>query len=147
MRKEEGFTLIEVMIVVGIVAILAAIALPSYTQYIQRARVTKAVSGLSDMRLRMERYFQDNRSWAPAAPTVAPCSPNSVAPLPTTTDFTFTCSNLGATTYTVTATGSGTLAGFTYTVDQANTKTSVTPHWGSSNACWILRSGDTGDSC
>ena len=65
MRSNSGFTLIEVMITVAIVAILAAIAVPSYNEYVQRARITEATSALADMRNKMEQYFQDNRTWTP----------------------------------------------------------------------------------
>ena len=65
MRSNSGFTLIEVMITVAIVAILGAIAVPSYNEYVQRARITEATSALSDMRNKMEQYFQDNRTWTP----------------------------------------------------------------------------------
>ena len=58
-----GFTLIEVMIVVAIIAILAAIAIPNYTAYVQRSRLTEATSKLSDLRTKMEVFFQDNRSY------------------------------------------------------------------------------------
>lgn len=141
MRPLRGFTLIELMITVAIVAILAAIALPSYSQYVQRARITDAVSLLSDMRIKMERYFQDNRSWNPPGP--APCTAGTVAPLPTSPNFTFTCTNLGANTYTVTATGTAgtTMAAFAYSIDQSNVRATVSlpPGWIGNATCWVLK--------
>ena len=59
MPADRGFTLIELMITVAIIAILAAVALPAYSTYVTRARITDAVKGLSEMRLKMEQYFQD----------------------------------------------------------------------------------------
>ena len=76
MRRHQGFTLIELMIAVAIVAILSAIAIPSYTEYVQRSRIIEATSTLSSMRVKMEQYFQDNRSYVNA------CTAGTVAPTP-----------------------------------------------------------------
>jgi len=56
-RQAAGFTLIEVMITVAIIAILAAIAIPSYSQYVQRARRSDAKAALLDLAAREERIF------------------------------------------------------------------------------------------
>lgn len=50
MKKQQGFTLIELMIVVAIVAILAAIALPAYQDYMKKARVTEVITAASALR-------------------------------------------------------------------------------------------------
>ena len=99
MRSNSGFTLIEVMITVAIIAILAAIAVPSYNEYVQRARITEATSALSDMRNKMEQYFQDNRTWTPGAGITPPCNAGTVAPLPTSQNFMFACPVPTANTY------------------------------------------------
>ena len=65
--RAAGFTLIEVMIVVAIVAILTAIALPSYKDYIRRGRLPEAFNALADYRTKMEQYYQDNRNYGSAA--------------------------------------------------------------------------------
>jgi len=146
--RSFGFTLIEVMVTVAVVAILAAIAIPSYSQYIMRANIIEAIAGLSDMRVKMEQYFQDQRNYSGGGGITPPCQAGSVAPLPTAKYFTFACTNLGATTYTVTATGkAGTnMAGFAYTIDQAGTKTSTLPvssGWIDQGCGWVLKRDGT----
>jgi type IV pilus assembly protein PilE len=140
MRTQHGFTLIEVMITLAIIAILTAIAIPQYSEYVMRSRITEAVMTLSDQRLKMERFFQDNRSYTPAVGPAA-CSPNTVAPLPAPTGhFSYGCV-VGPTAYTVTATGNGSMAGFTFTVDETNVKrtTLVPTGWTASPNCWVLK--------
>jgi len=146
--RSSGFTLIEVMVTVAVVAILAAIAVPSYSQYIMRANIMEAVAGLSDMRVKMEQYFQDQRNYTGGGGITPPCQAGSVAPLPTAKYFTFACSNLGASTYTVTATGKAgsNMAGFVYTIDQAGTKTSTLPvssGWSDQGCGWVLKKDGT----
>ena len=107
MRTQHGFTLIELMIAVAIIAILSAIAIPQYSEYVMRSRITEATMTLSDQRLKMERFFQDNRSFQPVGLPAA-CTANTVAPPPgPTAHFNFVCTVGSPTTYTVTATGFG----------------------------------------
>lgn len=124
---QKGFTLVELMIVVAIIGILAAIAIPSYQEYVNRARASAATGTLADMRIRMEQYFQDNRTYV-GGPCAAPAGTD-------TTFFAFACSAAAtATTYTLTATGSGVMSAYTYNINQNNAKSS------SFNAnCWSLK--------
>ena len=62
-RASRGFTLIEVMITCVIVAVLAAVALPQYTQHIVRANRTQAKQFMSDIANRQEQYLLDQRSY------------------------------------------------------------------------------------
>ena len=148
-RRQSGFTLLEVMIVVVIIAILAAIAVPSYTDYVTRGRVVEATANLSDARAKMEQYFQDNRSY-PTGCVISPAAPGATTiQVQAGQYFDLACGGLSATTYTVTANGKGTMTGFTYTIDQTNTRTSAFTGSGTStgwtaaspNNCWVLRKG------
>lgn len=62
-RIQRGFTLIEVMIVVAIIGILAAIAYPSYDEYVKRGNRTEGQALLSDASARQERYFAQNNEY------------------------------------------------------------------------------------
>lgn len=63
-RPAAGFTLIEILIVVAIVGIVAAIAVPSYSQYMTDARRTDAISFLSEVAGEQVRYFSSNNQYA-----------------------------------------------------------------------------------
>lgn len=65
--SSKGFTLIEVMIVVAIIGILAAIAYPSYDEYVKRGNRTEGQAFLHDVAARQERYFSQNNEYADTA--------------------------------------------------------------------------------
>ena len=66
----KGFTLIELMIVVAIIGILAAVAIPSYQDYTARAQVTEAVSLSSGFKTSFAEYYADNGRWPSFLTTV-----------------------------------------------------------------------------
>jgi type IV pilus assembly protein PilE len=140
--RPSGFTLIEIMIAIAIVAILAAIGLPSYRNYTLRGKIPEATGNLAAKRVKLEQYYQDNRTYAPA-------TPGCVTDSTTSKYFDFGTCNGGAETrsatgYTLFAVGKGPMAGFSYSVDQSNAKASTVTGvsgWTGNATCWVTRTG------
>ncbi len=133
-KHERGFTLIEVMITVAIVAILAAVALPSYSAYVTRSRVPAALDALGAYYTRMEQRYQDTGDYANAG--------NCAVALPTAANFSVTCAltNSGQ-GFTATATGSGNMSGYTYTINHQGARATTAHPKGGNASCWTTRGG------
>jgi type IV pilus assembly protein PilE len=152
--RGKGFTLIEVMITVAIIGILAAVALPSYNDYIRRGSLTEAFNYLSDYRVKLEQYYQDYRNYgtvnggacanganAPTWNTFAPANRKY---------FDFACvasgtAAAGPSAYVITATGrAGTAAaGHAYTLTQANVQaTTQFKGAASTKSCWLVKGSE-----
>jgi type IV pilus assembly protein PilE len=140
LKPQSGFSLIELMVVVAIISILSAIAIPAYQDYVTRGKVPDATSYLATKRTKMEQFFQDNRTYVG---TECPTTTDSA----TSKNFDFTCVAT-ATTFTATATGKAGMTGIAYTVNQTGAKTSTVSSgapsgWAaaSPNNCWVTRKG------
>lgn len=143
-KPMRGFTLIELMTVIAIISILAAIAIPQYNRYVIKSKLIEAPATLSDFRVKMEQYYQDNRNYGTAG-----ASPCGVAN-PVGKFFTYSCT-VGATdqTYTVTATnaatgGLGAAGSYVYTLNESNVQqTTNLAGVASTLNCWATTPGQT----
>lgn len=133
----RGFTLIEAMIVVAIIAVLSMIAMPSYRAYVIRGQIPEATSRLASKQVQMEQHFQDARTYAGGSACTADTAASKY--------FDFSCTTPDAAGYTMSAVGKGSMAGFSYTINQTGTKTTgaVPGGWAlpSPNNCWITKKG------
>tara|TARA_R110001599_G_scaffold64023_4_gene179458 strand:- start:137199 stop:137666 length:468 start_codon:yes stop_codon:yes gene_type:complete len=142
-RRTAGFTLIEVMIVVAIIGILSAIAVPAYSDYVIRSRIPDATSALAAKRVQMEQFFQDNLTYAGG--------PGCVSDTTTSQSFTFDCAGdsgvaATATVFTIEAVGVNSMTGFVFTIDQDNAKattmtTGAPSGWTGNASCWVSKKG------
>lgn len=137
MKTQKGFTLVEMMIVVLIIGVLAAVALPAYTDYITRGKIPDATSGLAAKRVKMEQFFQDNRTYVGA--------PDCNADTTTSQYFDFSCAAAPAVSvnsFTLQAVGKASMTGFTYTIDETGTRaTTAVPSGWTIASCWVTKKG------
>ncbi|HET9205464.1 MAG TPA: type IV pilin protein, partial [Burkholderiaceae bacterium] len=151
----RGFTLIELMITVAIIAIIAAIAVPNYTDYITRSKFSEAHGQLADLRVKMEQYYMDNRRYSTTTGGGTCGIPGGNAPTTQGTRyFTYTCASTGTNAagdqqYTLTAAGIAGqgLEGLSFTLNHANARSTVVTSGAMANkgyavattGCWVLK--------
>jgi type IV pilus assembly protein PilE len=145
MGRVRGFTLIELLIVVAIMSIIMAVALPNYNQYVRRGQLIEASNVLSDWRIKLEQYYQDNRAYGPGDPACGVANPSAGS----IRFFTYACATAAdaggtaAQTYTITATGIGPVVGYDYTINAANQRRTVNFAGNASGKnCWLVSGGE-----
>ena len=132
-QRARGFTLVEVMITVAIVAILSAVAVPQYSSYVTRGRLAEAFSSLGAVQPLAEQHWSNQRSYAGLGGL------NAFPRASQNFDYALTAAD--AASYTVTATGKGSVLGFVFTIDQnGNRATTAAPSgWTANAGCWTDR--------
>ena len=128
--RSLGFTLREVMVTVAIAGILAALALPNYSEFVMRGKLIDAHTKLADLRGKQETYWSNNNSYVSAGTTCGVAALGVIAAYNADTGAPFDVACAGtATTYTITATGRAAkgMGSFALKVNQANAKTSAGP--------------------
>ncbi|WP_296001347.1 type IV pilin protein [Rugamonas sp.] len=134
-RIKNGFTLIELMVTVAIVGILMAVAVPAYSDYVTRGRLTEAFSSLGAAQPAAEQFWSNTRSYVnfDTSNGFPQATPN----------FTYAMSGASTSGYLITATGTGKANGFVYTIDQNgnHTTTGAPTGWGTSGTCWVDHKG------
>jgi type IV pilus assembly protein PilE len=130
------------MVTVAIIAILAALVVPNYSEYVRRSTLNEAFSSLADLRVKLEQFYQNNRNYGNDscgndgnADRVSFAIPGK---------FTYTCA-LAGDGYVMTATGSaGAANGHTFTLDSSNAKGTTTfKGHAVTKPCWLIK----GDEC
>lgn len=113
-NKQNGFTLIELMVTVAILGILAAYVIPNYRNHIAAAKFVEGQSTLNVARNSAEQFFQDNRSYT------GMCTGNTPA---STTNFSYTCvSDASSYLFTASANAGSGVDGWAFTIDQNNSQ-------------------------
>jgi type IV pilus assembly protein PilE len=138
----RGFSLIELMIVVAVVAILASLAVTSYRRYVMRANRTEARIALLSVQAAQEKFFLQNNGYATTMATVLAAPPAglgiglSAGGVTPSGNYTISFSAATANTYTLQAVATGpqtsdTAACLTFTINEQGTRTPA-----DSTGCW-----------
>lgn len=136
-RIVRAYTLIEMMVTVAIVALLATIAIPSYTEYATRARLADAYDALAAYRVQMEQAYLDNGNYG--VNNACAIAPQNVG------SFNVACAlgNNGQ-SFVASATGNGlnNISGYTFTINETGARaTTAFPSATVPTNCWLTRKG------
>mgnify|MGYP006196610023 CR=1 FL=1 len=134
---QHGFTLIELMIVIVVVAILAAVAIPAYTDQVRRSHRADAINGVSDLQLRQERWRANHAEYAADMDTLMGSAAAATSFNNSHAYYDFVISGASATGYTVTANAKGSQADDTACKAMvATVAAGITTRTPAGNRCW-----------
>ena len=129
-KYSKGFTLIELMIAVAVIGILSAIAIPAYSSYVVRGKLTEVGAMLLDARTRQEQFYADNRNYGTAGGacgstlssgqhfSIACACAAAVAPSTTCQFYALTAASLAGI-------GLGAAGDYTYTLNNSGAKSTT----------------------
>ena len=136
LSRHRGFTLIELMVVVLVVAVLATVALPSFLEQVRKSRRADAITALNQIAQAQERWRANNAAYTDVLTSAGLNVAN-----PSSGYYTLSAASASSTGYTATATAAGAqladtkCATFTLAVSVGQFTYSATPA-ANSNACW-----------
>lgn len=135
---DAGFTLIELMVTVAVVAVLASITYPSFAGFVVRSKVPSGLVALTVLSMRMEQVYQDTGRYGAGG---CGATPGPVK------DFEISCTlTSDGQGFTATATGQGMLRGYRYAIDNDSRKTTLAhPNGVPATACWTIKGGASCD--
>lgn len=140
--QAQGFTLIEVMIVVAIIGILASVGYPAYTDYVRRGQIQEAFTQLSTLRAKMEQYYLDQRNYGTSTGCASDSSASSWNGFAATEYFTYECTTASPyQAFTLVAKGTkGAATNSWYAIDQNGNRTTTKFKGTTVNAsCWLTK--------
>lgn len=140
-RRSLGFTLVEVLVTLGMVSIIAAVAVPAYSGYVTRSKVPAAMESLSATATRLEQYYQDVGNYG----TVS-CGNGYAMPTPSNYGQLVCTLQSGGQGFVLSVTGVGALSGYSYSVNhRGERRTLAHPNGIPSASCWSVK-GSTCDA-
>ena len=137
-KVQQGFTLIELMIVVAIIGILAAIAIPAYQDYTVRSKLTEALTVGSGAKASVSEYYISQGSMPPDenAAGIDPTGTNYATPVVQQMNYARTSATVGVITIDINAIGGDTVAGDDFTLTGTGSAQGVT---------WVCAAGTIDD--
>jgi len=119
MKKEDGFTLIEIMVVLVILGILATISVPVYSNYVRKAKISEAISNVSAYANAIRIYRMETGSWPTKADITGDAAKKAYAVSVDENYFTITWTSNATTGLTMTITNNNfdVACTFTYVID------------------------------